>query len=137
MSSVRSGTALAEEGRDIDRTTRRVGRAAIAVLLAVLASGCVGGSRSGSDQPGISDLGGPAATADPAHRESLNESSEDDISAALRRSGVADPQHWAQVLVLQRPYPAGAPGAEKIRQVLVERQADPQVISGILGAVEP
>jgi hypothetical protein len=76
-------------------TAKRAVSGVIAILLTVAASGCVGGSRSGTDQPG---LPGPANTTSgpvsPAQKESINETSEDDLAAALRRSDVDDPQGW-------------------------------------------
>ena len=109
--------------------------AAVAILMAVALSGCAGGSRSGSDQPGVPDAGN--ATAQPAQKESINESSEDDVAAALRRGDVEDPQGWAQILVGDRPYPPGAPGEERIRQVLVDHRADPDEVDKILAVVQP
>jgi hypothetical protein len=64
--------------------------ALVAVVLALLASGCEGGSRSGSDQPGV-----PAPPGGTSQELSVNQASEDDVAAALRRSGVDDPRRWA------------------------------------------
>lgn len=108
--------------------------AAVAILVAVALSGCAGGSRSGSDQPGV-DAG--SSTAQPVQKESINESSEDDVAAALRRGDVEDPQGWAQILVGDRPYPPDGPGQDRIRQVLVDHQADPDEVDKILAVVEP
>lgn len=109
--------------------------AAIVVLLAVALAGCAGGGRSGSDQPGAATQ--PTANGQPAAKESLNRSSEPDVAAALRRNDVDDPQGWARILIGDRPYPPGQPGQERIRQVLVDHQADPDEVDKILAAVEP
>jgi hypothetical protein len=106
-----------------------------ALLVAVAAGGCASGSRSGSDQPSLPGVG--SSTEQPAQKESINESSEDDVAAALRRSDVEDPQGWARILISDRPYPPGQPGQERIRQVLVDHQADPDDVEKILAAVEP
>lgn len=117
-------------------TSKQVTAAAIAALLALTASGCAGGSRSGSDQPGVE--GPPGATAGPAvEKVSINESSEDDVAAALRRSDVEDPQGWAQIVVSYRPYPSGAPGDDRLRQVLVEHEADPAEVDKIMNMLSP
>lgn len=105
------------------------------ILLATALSGCAGGSRSGSDQPSLPGM--DSTTAEPAPKESINESSEDDVAAALRRGDVDDPQGWARILVGSRPYPAGQPGQDRIRQVLVEHEADPEDVDKILAAVQP
>lgn len=109
--------------------------AAIAVLLAVALAGCAGGGRSGSDQPGAATQ--PTANGQAAAKESLNRSSEADVAAALRRSDVDDPEGWAHTLIGSRPYPPGQPGQDRIRQVLVDHQAEPDQIDKILAAVEP
>ncbi|TWF79263.1 hypothetical protein FHX44_115191 [Pseudonocardia hierapolitana] len=114
---------------------RSLVHAAIAILVAIAAAGCAGGSRSGSDQPSLPGM--ESNTAQPAQKESINESSEDDVAAALRRSDVDDPQGWARILIGDRPYPPGQPGQERIRQVLVDHQADPGEVDKILAAVEP
>jgi hypothetical protein len=108
---------------------------AVAILLAVAVTGCAGGGRSGSDQPGVQ----APATADgqPAPRESLNRSSEADVAATLRRADVDDPQGWAKLLITSRPYPPGQPGQDRIRQLLVDNQADPEDVDKILAVVEP
>lgn len=108
--------------------------AAVAILVAAALSGCAGGSRSGSDQPGV-DAG--SGTAQPAQKESINESSEDDVAAALRRGDVSDPQGWARILVGDRPYPSGQPGQDRIRQVLVDHGAKPDDVAKALAVVEP
>lgn len=97
----------------------------IAVLLAVTASGCAGGSRSGSDQPGVESA--PTVV--------VNESSEDDIAAALRRHDVDDPQGWARIVIGYRPYPPGEQGRERLHQVLTEHNADPDDIAKITEAL--
>jgi hypothetical protein len=108
---------------------------AVAVLLAVAMTGCSGGSRSGSDQPGVP---APAtASGQPAPKESLNRSSEADVAAVLRRADVDDPQEWAKLLITDRPYPPGQPGQDRIRQLLLDNQADPDEVDKILAVVEP
>lgn len=106
---------------------------AVAVLLTVSASGCVGGSRSGSDQPGVDS----APTGAAEKRVSIQEASEDDIAAALRRNDVGDPQGWARIVVGYRPYPPGEQGRARLAQVLAEHGAEPDEISKITNALEP
>jgi hypothetical protein len=113
-------------------SSKRVILSLIGVLLALLASGCAGGSRSGSDQPGVA---GPPNAA--AQEVSINEASEDDIAAALRRSDVGDPQGWARIVTGYRPYPPGQAGEEQLRQILVQYNADPEEIDKITRAVAP
>ncbi|MEJ3653090.1 hypothetical protein WEH80_08900 [Actinomycetes bacterium KLBMP 9759] len=112
--------------------------AVIALALAVAASGCVGGSRSGSDQPGVQ--GPPCPAAGPAgaqQRTPINESSEDDIAAVLRSCDVDEPQRWAQVVLASRPYPPGAAGQDRLRQVLVDNDAEPDEVERITNAITP
>ncbi|GAA5109536.1 hypothetical protein [Pseudonocardia adelaidensis] len=117
------------------RIARKGMQAAVAVLVAAALSGCVGGSRSGTDQPGVPDAGRNATQ--PAQKESINKSSEDDVAAALRRGDVDDPQGWARILVGDRPYPPGQPGQDRIRQVLVDHGGDPDEVDKALAVVEP
>ena len=119
----------------MEGTRRTWAHAAIAVMVAVALTGCAGGSRSGSDQPGVAAP--PTAGGQPAAKESLNRSSEADVAAALRRSDVDDPEGWAHTLIGSRPYPPGRPGQDRIRQVLADHQADPEEVDKILNAVEP
>jgi hypothetical protein len=111
------------------RATRAVS-GAISILLAFLMAGCAGGSRSGTDQPGV-----PAPPAAAGQEVSINEASEDDIAATLRRNDVDDPQGWAEVVMAYRPYPAGGAGEERLRQILVEHAADPTEIDKITRAL--
>jgi hypothetical protein len=116
------------EGRSIHLAAapRAIRRAALlAVLLAVGATGCAGGSRSGSDQPGIE--GAPQVV--------VNEASEDDVAATLRTHDIDDPQGWATIVLRYRPYPPGEEGRERLRQVLVEHEADPDEIARITEAL--
>jgi hypothetical protein len=115
---------------------RRAGThaAAAIVLVAALAS-CAGGSRSGSDQPGVPGL--VTTTAQPAHKESVNRSSEADVAAALRRADVSDPEGVAKLLISDRPYPVGQPGLDRIRQVLTDHNTDPDDVNKVLDSVEP
>jgi len=107
-------------------------RCLIALLLVVPASGCAGGSRSGSDQPGMPDPPGAAA-----QEVSINEASEDDVAAALRRRDVGDPQGWARIVIGYRPYAPGEAGEEQLRQILMQHDADPDEIDRITGALAP
>jgi hypothetical protein len=109
--------------------------AAVAILVAVASAGCAGGSRSGSDQPGVPEQ--VSVTAQPAPKESINRSSEADVAGALRRADVDDPEGWAHILIGDRPYPPGQPGQDRIRQVLAGHDAAPDEVNKILAAVEP
>ena len=109
--------------------------AVVAILLAAALAGCAGGGRSGSDQPGVP--GQVTTTAQPAQKESVNRSSEADVAGALRRADVDDPESWAKILISDRPYPAGQPGQDRIRQVLAGHDAEPDEVNKILAAVEP
>jgi hypothetical protein len=111
----------------------RVSTALVAVALAVLPlAGCSGGGRSGTDQPGAQQ---PPVAA--GRQVSVNESSEPDLAAALRRGDVDDPQRWARLLVANRPYPPGAAGEDQLRQLLQENGADPGEIDTISSLLEP
>lgn len=123
------------EGIGIGRIPRAWMHTAVTILVAVALTGCAGGSRSGSDQPGLPGVG--TSTVEPAQKESINESSEDDVAAALRRGDVDDPQGWARILIGYRPYPPGAAGQERIRQVLTDHNADPDEVNKILAVVDP
>lgn len=119
----------------IDRTTSgRVAAGALAVLLTIGAGGCAGGGRSGTDQPGVEP---PAASAGSTHRASVTTSSQKDLQAALRASDVDDPERWAQVVYQSRPYPTGADGDKRIRDVLVANGAGADVVDGVTRTVGP
>jgi hypothetical protein len=109
----------------------------VAVLLSVSVSGCTGGSRSGSDQPGVQNRTSVAGSAGVSPRVPIGSSSEDDIAAALRANGVEDPQKWAQVILNNAPYPADDPNMTKLRQVLQQQNADPATIEKIVNTVQP
>lgn len=108
---------------------------AVTILLAAALAGCAGGGRSGSDQPGVP--GQVTTTAQPAQKESVNRASEADVAGALRRADVDDPEGWAKLLISNRPYPAGQPGEDRIREVLAGQNADPDEVSKILATVGP
>jgi hypothetical protein len=55
----------------------------------------------------------------------------------MRGRDVDDPQGWARILIGDRPYPPGQPGHDRIRQVLVEHDADPEDVDKIRATVEP
>jgi hypothetical protein len=122
--AIRSGITLT--------TSQRAIMALVAVVLALLASGCEGGSRSGSDQPGV-----PAPPGGTSQELSVNEASEDDVAAALRRSDVDDPRRWAQIVVRDGPYAPGDAGEEQLRQVLQRHGADPGEVDKITSVLAP
>jgi hypothetical protein len=109
----------------------------VAVLLSVSVSGCTGGSRSGSDQPGVQNRTSAAGPSDISQRPSIASASEDDITAALRANGVEDPEKWAQVILNNQPYPADDPSLTKLRQVLAQQGADPAEIDKIVNSLRP
>ncbi|WP_433504322.1 hypothetical protein ACQP04_32725 [Pseudonocardia halophobica] len=115
--------------------TRRIAAGVLAGLAALALAGCAGGSRSGSDQPGV-DNTVTAAPGQPV-KTSISSSSEKDLAAALRTNGVDDPENWAQILEQNKPYPAGAEGTQKIQQVLQQFQATPENATKITNVVEP
>lgn len=110
----------------------------VSLLLAIALAGCAGGARSGTDQPGSQGVQtvapGPAGE---AQRASINESSEQDLAAALRVNGVSDPGNWAQILGEYKPYPTGEPGRQKIQQVLTQFEADADTTAKITRVVVP
>ncbi|MFR9804151.1 hypothetical protein ACL02T_17940 [Pseudonocardia sp. RS010] len=114
---------------------RRIAAGALAVVAAFALAGCAGGSRSGSDQPAVDNTTGGAA-AQP-QQTSVSASSEPDLAAALRAAGIDDAENWAQILVENKPYPAGDEGAQKIQQVLQQFEADPDTTTKISNAVAP
>jgi hypothetical protein len=109
-----------------------------AVLLAVTVAGCAGGSRGGSDAPGVrlppSVAQGPAGDAE---RTSISLASQQDVAAALRANGVVNPEYWAKVILVNRPYPSDDPSLGKLRQVLAEHHADESTIDKITNALKP
>lgn len=99
-------------------------------LLAVLVVGaCAGGSRSGSDQPGVDNA--------PTVPVSVNDSSEQDLAAALRALDVPDPENWAQILAEYKPYPEGDAGRQQIQEVLTRFQADRETTEKLSRSVVP
>lgn len=119
-------------------SSKPVTSCAIAAAVALMASGCAGGSRSGSDQPGVQGprcaVGAPAGS---VTKVPINESSEDDIAAILRTCEVAEPQRWAQIVAGSRPFPPGERGEQRLRQVLVEHGAEPAELEKITGTLTP
>jgi len=113
------------------------GRIAAGLLAAVLTIGtaaCADPGRSGTDQPGVSP---PQASAGSSERASIATSSEKDVQAALRADDVDNPEHWAQVLFEGRPYPPGPSGEQKIRDVMTQHGAAPDVTDGVSRTVTP
>jgi hypothetical protein len=109
-----------------------------AVLLALTLAGCAGGARGGSDAPGVrlppSVAQGPAGDTD---RTIISLASQQDVAAALRANGVANPEYWAKVVLVNRPYPPNDPSLSKLRQVLAEHHADQGTIDKITNALKP
>jgi hypothetical protein len=106
-----------------------------AVALALLpAAACAGDSRSGSDQPGVQ---GPASLAPgaPGPRVSADDGSVKDIAAYLRANGVSDPEEWAEILHDNRPYPKGPEGMQKVRDVLTQHGASPEIVAAVTNTV--
>jgi hypothetical protein len=118
---------------------RRAAAGAIAVLTALTLISCGEGSgRGGSNQPGVSLP--PSAAPGPAgeaQRTSVNESSQQDIAAALRANGVSDEEHWAQIIADNKPYPKEDRSMAKLRQVLAQNHADPETTDKIVNALRP
>jgi hypothetical protein len=48
---------------------------------------------------------------------------------------VSDEEHWANVIVVGRPYPPEDRNMTKLRQVLVDNRADPQTLGKIVNAL--
>ncbi|SDG71899.1 hypothetical protein [Pseudonocardia oroxyli] len=119
--------APAARGR---RDRRRTVLPILLALLALLMVGaCAGGSRSGSDQPGVDN----AQTAP----VSVNDSSEQDLAAALRGLDVPDPENWAQILAEYKPYAEGDAGRQQIQDVLTRFRADQETAEKISRSVVP
>lgn len=128
--SARRRTAPGEGSERLRTALARAITALVALLLVLVASGCAGGSRSGTDQPGVPQR-------DVTTQEvSINESSEDN-AAALRHHDVDDPQRWAQLLVGNRPYAPDGAGEDKMRQVLQRGGADPGEMENITSVLAP
>lgn len=117
------------------RTTgARIAAGVLATVLTIGAAGCAGGGRSGTDQPGVSP---PQASAGSTERASVATSSVKDVQAALRTNDVDDPDRWAKVVYEGGPYPPGAAGEQRIRDVLTQHGAEPAVVDGVLRTVAP
>jgi hypothetical protein len=107
------------------------------VLAAIALGGCAtSGARGGSDAPGVgrpaSAAPGPAGT---PQRTSIATASQQDLAAAMRSNGVDDPEHWAKIVIQNRPYPPGEQMMTKLRQVLTSHHASPDTVQKILGAL--
>ncbi|MGI5131445.1 hypothetical protein ACQEVB_31890 [Pseudonocardia sp. CA-107938] len=117
---------------------RRAGSAVVIGLLtcALAGTACSSGGRGGSNQPGVE---GPTSIAQgaPGPRVTINYSSAQDIAAQLHANDVSDPEKWAQLLVDNQPYPAGAAGNDKIRDVLTRGGASPDDIAKITNVIVP
>ena len=112
--------------------TRHAVAGAVAVLLtcALTLVGC--GGVGGSDQPGVKP---PDVSA--SHKQSVNDSSVQDVAATLRTAQVHDPEKWARVIMQYRPYPNDDPHLGKLRQALADNHADPQTIEQITAVLQP
>jgi hypothetical protein len=118
------------------------GRARATAVVAILAcalvgaSACSDGARGGSNQPGVD---GPASIAPgaPGPRVTIAYSSSQDIAAQLHANGVGDAEKWAKLLIENQPYPGGAAGTDKIRDVLVRNGASPADVAAITNVVVP
>jgi hypothetical protein len=114
---------------------------ALAVLLGVVLTACAAGE--GSGRGGANDLGvklPPSAAPGPAgasQRLSINTESVQGLAAGLRANGVDDAEHWAQVIMHNRPYPPNDPGQQKLRDVLAQYRADPATTAQITNALKP
>jgi hypothetical protein len=113
----------------------------IAALLAVVLGGCSGVPSGGSNQPGVKEpsavTSAPGAPAAADNRMSVNTASVQDVTAALDAKDVDDADRWAELIAANKPYPPGAPGEDKLRQVLTSANADPQTVDNILAALKP
>lgn len=110
---------------------------AVAVLLACTLTvvGCGGGGgvpAGGSNQPGVKP---PDISA--SNKQSINDASVQDITAALRTNQVHDPEMWAKVVMQYRPYPNDDPHLGKLRQAMADNHADPQTIDQITAVLQP
>jgi hypothetical protein len=116
---------------------RRIAASLIVALAAFTLVGC-GAWGGGSDRPGVhlppSAAPGPAGT---AQRTSISTASQQDIAAGLRANNVKDPEHWAQVVMQNRPYPAEDPTLGKLRQTLMHSHAGPADTDKIINALRP
>jgi hypothetical protein len=117
---------------------RRIAASLIVALAAFTLVGCSGAWGGGSDRPGVplppSAAAGPAGT---AQRTSISTASQQDIAAGLRANNVDDPEHWAKVVIQNRPYPAEDPTLGKLRQALMHNHADPENTNRIINALRP
>ena len=117
------------------RTTgARIAAGLLAAVLTIGAAGCSSAGRGGTDQPGVAP---PQPSAGSSERASVATSSVKDVQAALRANDVDDPGHWSQVVYESRPYPAGAAGEQRIRDVLTQHGAEPDVVDGVLRTIAP
>jgi hypothetical protein len=124
--------------RSMHMYPRRIAASLIVALAAFTLVGCTGAFGGGSDRPGVplppSAAPGPAGT---AQRTSISTASQQDIAAALRANNVEDPEHWAQVVMQNRPYPTNDPNLGKLRLALMRNHADPADTTKIINALRP
>lgn len=115
--------------------TRDAVAGAVAVVLtcALTVAGCGGGGGvGGSNQPGVRP---PDVSA--SHKQSINDSSVQDIAAVLRTNQVQDSGKWAQVVMQYRPYPKDDPQLGKLRRALADNHADPRTIEQVTAVLKP
>jgi hypothetical protein len=119
--------------------TRRIGVFILAMSLVATVAGCTAG-RGGSDAPGVALPRPPVANGVPEPGGApldISQASQQDIAAALRASGVDEPESWAKVIIEHRPYPRNDPNQGKLRQVLAAAHADPATSQRILTTLAP
>jgi hypothetical protein len=73
----------------------------------------------------------------PGTNQNLDQTSESDQVSILSANGVSDPGKWAEIVKNAGPYPSGAAGEQKLRQVLAQFKADPADTAKIINAVTP
>lgn len=115
--------------------TRHAVTGVVALLLACALTlvGCGGGDGvGGSNQPGVKP---PDVSA--SHKQSINDSSVQDVAAALSTNQVHDPEKWAKVVMQYRPYPNDDPSLGKLRQALADNHADSRTVEQITAVLQP
>jgi hypothetical protein len=126
---------------DLSRSATTTRGIVAATLLVASLAGCSAGSgsRSGSDQPGVPapSLSAAPGAAPSAAKVSINSSSDKDLSAALRASGVDDPEQWARRVGAVRPYPEDDPNLNRLRQDLARYNPDPDTLNKITSILRP
>ena len=111
-----------------------VGGAAVLLTCALTVAGCGGGGGGvgGSNQPGVKP---PDVSA--SHKQSVNDSSVQDIAAVLATNQVQDPGRWAHVVMQYRPYPKDDPQLGKLRRAMADNHADPRTIDQVTAVLRP